>query len=173
MHLGHTPIIPSCRQEVHSLFILRNIQMARHCPRSCEGVVQDITQRRQSLAVTRPSHSCHAVVTRVRALSALAELIQHSCKHYWSGIHYAWRLPTLGIPSKCVILLQGGTDTQLPCNFLAMLGGTLQAQDQILDFLAFIMQHSHGNGKACKSSQGRRSYFICEAKAPVTCIPLT
>jgi len=74
-----------------------------------------------------------------------------------SGIHYTWRLPTLGVPSQCVIVLQGGTDTQLPCNFLAMLGGALQAQDQILDFLTIIMQHSHGSGKACKSSQGRQS----------------
>ena len=37
--LGHTPIVPSCHQEVHSFCVLRHVLRAQRCPGCCEGVV--------------------------------------------------------------------------------------------------------------------------------------
>jgi len=103
---------------------------------SCEGIVQGIAQE-ASCWPSRIHHtyvtllSCGSMVCQMLRLSTkpLAEPIQHSCKALlvWNSL-YMEASSHLGVPSQHVILLQGGTNTQLPCNFLAMLGGTLQAQ---------------------------------------------
>jgi len=74
----------------------------------------------------------------------------------------------LGIPNQRIILLQGRTDTQLPRNCLAMLGGTLQAQDQIVDSLVIIAKVAKVHKVGCR----RQRYCISEARPPSLAFPL-
>ena len=117
--------------------------MARHCPGSCEGVVQDIMH--QSLAVTRPSHLYHAAVTRVRAGRA------HPTQLQGQNSLYTETADPLEYPINASFYYKVGPIH----NCLAMLGGTLQAQHQIVDSLVINIQYSRDDSKGCKSSQGR------------------